>query len=42
MEVTDDGIVNEPVKPEQYPKADRPMDATDDPIVNEPVKPLQR
>ena len=41
MVVTDDGIVNEPVKPLQPEKAVSPMEVTDDGIVNEPVKPLQ-
>jgi len=40
MEVTDEGIVNEPVKPLPK-KAVSPMNITDDGITNEPVKPLQ-
>ena len=42
MLVTDEPIVNEPVKPEQWSKAASPMLVTDEPIVNEPVKPEQR
>ncbi len=41
MLVTDEPIVNEPVKPEQPLKAKSPMLVTDEPIVNEPVKPEQ-
>ena len=41
MLVTDAGMFNVPVKPEQPSKAESPMLVTDEPIVNEPVKPEQ-
>ncbi len=41
MDVTDEPIVNEPVKPEQPSNALLPMDVTDAGKFNEPVKPEQ-
>ena len=41
MDITDDGIVNAPVKPVQASKADCAMEVTDEGIINEPVNPLQ-
>ena len=41
MEVTDEGIVNDPVKPLQEANAELPILVTDEGIVNDPVKLLQ-
>jgi hypothetical protein len=41
MEVTEEGIVREPVNPKQSRNAEAPMVVTEKGIVREPVKPEQ-
>jgi metal-sulfur cluster biosynthetic enzyme len=41
IDVTELGIVNDPVKLPQEEKAELPIDVTELGIVNDPVKPLQ-
>ena len=41
MEVTLEGMVNDPVKPLQYAKAAAPTDVTEDGMFNDPERPEQ-